>query len=201
MSERWARSIPARTSLHVPDGAAAFPYSVVEYPTFQKKWNPRWPTQATGVIAARQITRAFFPRTEVIIKDGYVADVRGSGVYAEAWREFLNFRRSTSSPIPITIVRATGCSTKPRYSTNPKFYKRPDKIKSATTLPNRTAAGGYALRSRHPRASRRPDSPEWSKEWVEFTKKNNMPDDHWFHIHNYFSPPINSACAARKTPG
>jgi hypothetical protein len=22
---------------------------------------------------------------------------------------------------------------------------------------------------------------------VEFTRKNNLPDDHWFHVHNYFA--------------
>ena len=41
---------------------------------------------------------------------------------------------------------------------------------------------GHGIRVHHG-----PDSPEWAKEWVEFTKKNNLPDDHWFHIHNYFT--------------
>jgi hypothetical protein len=32
-----------------------------------------------------------------------------------------------------------------------------------------------------------PDSPEWAKKWVDFTTKNNLPNDHWFHLHNYFT--------------
>ena len=32
-----------------------------------------------------------------------------------------------------------------------------------------------------------PDSMEMPKEWIEFTRKNNLPIDHAFHMHNYFA--------------
>jgi len=70
--------------------------------------------------------------------------------------------------------------------TNPKFYKRPDENRVGENTTERNRSGvmhyGHGIRVHHG-----PDSPEWAKEWVEFTKKNNLPDDHWFHIHNYFT--------------
>ncbi len=103
MSERWARGVYQQGHLYMfPNQATGrFPYSVVEYPAFQKKWNARSPTpKANGVIAGTANHAGHFPRAEIHIKDGFVVDVKGSGVYAEAWREFLKYPRINEVTYP-----------------------------------------------------------------------------------------------------
>ncbi len=68
MSERWARGVYQQGHLYMfPNQATGrFPYSVVEYPAFQKKWNARSPTpKPNGVIAGTANHAGHFPRTEV----------------------------------------------------------------------------------------------------------------------------------------
>jgi hypothetical protein len=103
MAERWARGVYQQGHLYMfPNQATGrFPYSVIEYPAFQKKWNPRSPTpKPNGVIAGTANHAGHFPRTEVQIKDGFVAEVKGTGVYAEAWREFLKYPRINEVTYP-----------------------------------------------------------------------------------------------------
>jgi len=66
MAERWARGVYQQGHLYMfPNQATGrFPYSVVEYPAFQKKWNARSPTpKANGVIAGTANHYGHFPRT------------------------------------------------------------------------------------------------------------------------------------------
>jgi len=68
-----------------------FPYSVIDYPAIQKKWNAPLQTKVTGVFAGTSNHTGSFPRIEVHVKDGYVTDVKGGGPYGELWREFLKY--------------------------------------------------------------------------------------------------------------
>ncbi|TAK08883.1 hypothetical protein EPO44_02005, partial [bacterium] len=68
-----------------------FPYSVVEYPAIQKKWNAPIFTKANGVFAGTSNHTGSFPRIEVRVKDGYITEVKGGGLYGELWREFLKY--------------------------------------------------------------------------------------------------------------
>jgi hypothetical protein len=189
MAERWARGVYQQGHLYMfPNQATGrFPYSIVEYPAFQKKWNARSPTpKANGVIAGTANHAGHFPRTEAVIKDGFVVDVKGNGVYAETWREFLNYPKINEVTYPYHDRPGYWLLYEAALGTNPKFYKRPDENMLGENSTERNRSGvmhfGNGIRVHHG-----PDSPEWAKEWVEFTKKNNLPDDHWFHIHNYFT--------------
>jgi hypothetical protein len=189
MAERWARGVYQQGHLYMfPNQATGrFPYSVVEYPAFQKKWNPRSPTpKANGVIAGTANHAGHFPRTEAVIKDSYVVDVKGVGVYAEVWREFLKYPKINELTYPYHDRPGYWLLYETALGTNPKFFKRPDENLIGDNVTERNRSGvlhfGHGIRVHHG-----PDDPEWSKEWVDFTKKNNMPNDHWFHIHNYFA--------------
>ena len=189
MAERWARGVYHQGHLYMfPNQATGrFPYAVVEYPAFQKKWNPRSPTpKANGVIAGTANHAGHFPRTEAVIKDGYVVDVKGSGTYAEVWREFLKYPKINELTYPYHDRPGYWLLYETALGTNPKFFKRPDENLIGDNVTERNRSGvlhfGHGIRVHHG-----PDNPEWSKEWVDFTTKNNMPNDHWFHIHNYFS--------------
>jgi len=189
MAERWARGVYQQGHLYMfPNQATGrFPYSVVEYPAFQKKWNPRSPTpRPNGVIAGTANHAGHFPRVEVHLKDGYIREVKGGGVYGDAWREFLNYPKINELTYPYHDRPGYWLLYEVALGTHPKFFKRPDENLRGENSTERNRSGvlhfGHGIRVHHG-----PDSPEWAKEWVEFTTKNNLPNDHWFHVHTYFS--------------
>jgi hypothetical protein len=189
MAERWARGAYQQGHLYMfPNQATGrFPYSVVEYPAFQKKWNPRSPTpRPEGVIAGTANHAGHHPKIEVHLKDGYISEVRGGGVYGEVWREFLRYPKINELTYPYHDRPGYWLLYEVALGTNPKFFKRPDENMRGENSTERNRSGvlhyGHGIRVHHG-----PDNPEWSKEWVDFTTKNNLPNDHWFHIHNYFS--------------
>jgi hypothetical protein len=189
MASRWARGVYQQGHLYMfPNQATGrFPYSVVEYPAFQKKWNPRSPTpRASGVIAGTANHAGHYPRVQVYLKDGYINDVKGGGVYGELWREFLKYPRINEVTYPYHDRPGYWQLYEVALGTNPKYYKRPDENMRGDNVTERNRSGvlhyGHGIRVHHS-----PDSPEWAKEWVDFTTKNNLPNDHWWHVHNYFS--------------
>src|SRR5258705_1256839 len=68
-----------------------FPYSVVDYPAIQKKWNAPLQTKVNGVFAGTSNQAGSYPRIEVHVKDGYVTNVKGGGIYGDLWREFYKY--------------------------------------------------------------------------------------------------------------
>jgi hypothetical protein len=189
MASRWARGVYQQGHLYMfPNQATGrFPYSVVEYPAFQKKWNPRSPTpRANGVIAGTANHAGHYPRVEVALRDGYINEVKGGGVYGELWREFLKYPKINEVTYPYHDRPGYWQLYEVALGTNPKYFKRPDENMRGDNVTERNRSGvlhyGHGIRVHHS-----PDSPEWAKEWVEFTTKNNLPNDHWFHVHNYFS--------------
>ncbi len=67
--------------------------------------------------------------------------------------------------------------------TNPKFFKRPDENMEGNNISERNNAGvihwGFGLNMLHG-----PKEALLPKEWTDFTKTANLPDDHGWHIHN-----------------
>lgn len=189
MAARWARGVYQQGHLYMfPNQATGrFPYSVVEYPAFQKKWNARSPTpKPNGVIAGTANHAGHFPKAEAHLKDGYIVDIKGGGLYGEAWREFLKYPKINEVTYPYHDRPGYWLLYEVALGTNPKFYKRPDENMRGVNTTERNRSGvlhfGHGIRVHHG-----PDNPEWAKEWVDFTTKNNLPNDHWFHIHTYFS--------------
>src|ERR671924_1258378 len=163
-----------------------FPYSSVEYPAFTKKYNPRYLVKVNGVFAGTSNHTGPYPRMEVHVKDGYVKEVKGGGTYGELWREFLKYPKINELTYPYHDRPGYWLLYETALGTNPKFFKRPDENRVAENTTERNRSGvmhyGHGIRVHHG-----PDNPEWAKEWVDFTMKNNLPNDHWFHIHNYFT--------------
>jgi hypothetical protein len=160
-----------------------FMYSKVDYPALQKKWLPPLLIKVNGVFAGTNNHTGSFPRIEVHVKDGVVKEVKGGGIYGEVWREFLNYPKINEAQYPHFPAPGYWWLHEAGLGTNPKFFKRPDENRDGNNTSERNNAGvihwGFGLRLYHG-----PDSPVESKEWVEFTKKNSLPDDHWWHIHN-----------------
>ncbi len=160
-----------------------FMYSKVDYPALQKKWLKPILIKINGVFAGTNNHAGSFPRVEVHVKDGVVREVKGGGIYGEVWREFLKYPKINELTYPYFPEPGYWWLHEAGLGTNPKFFKRPDENRVGNNQSERNNAGvihwGFGLRLYHG-----PEGPTESKEWIEFTRKNGLPDDHWWHIHN-----------------
>jgi len=160
-----------------------FPYSSVEYPAFTKEYNPRYLIKVNGVFAGTNNHTGSYPKIEVHVKDGYIREVKGGGLYGELWREFLKYPKINEVTYPFHDQPGYWWIYEAGTGTNPKFFKRPDENMSGTNSSERNNAGvihwGFGLRLDHG-----PDKAVESKEWMDFAAKNGLPNDHWWHIHN-----------------
>ncbi|HKA32331.1 MAG TPA: hypothetical protein VKH64_03905 [Candidatus Binatia bacterium] len=160
-----------------------FPYSAVDYPAFTKEYLYPSLVKVNGVFAGTGNHAGNYPRIEVHVKDGYVSEVKGGGLYGELWREFLKYPKINELKYPYFDQPGYWWIYEAGLGTNPKFFKRPDENMEGENTSERNNAGtihwGFGLRLDHG-----PQGPVESKEWVEFAKQNNLPNDHWWHIHN-----------------
>src|SRR5262245_56808781 len=110
-----------------------FPYSVVDYPAIQKKWNAPLQTKVNGIFAGTSNHTGSYPRIEVQVKDGYVTDVKGGGVYGELWREFYKYPKINEATYPYQEKPGTGGFTKRVSAPIRSFSNGPTKTWKATT--------------------------------------------------------------------
>ena len=160
-----------------------FPYSSVDYPALQKKWNPPLIVNVNGVFGGTNNHTGSFPRIEVHVKDGYVTEVKGGGIYGEVWREFLKYPKINEVTYPYQDRPGYWWFYEAGTGTNPKFFKRPDENLVGNNQSERNNAGvihwGFGGSVVHD-----PEKPEESKAWIDFPKQHGLPKDHWWHIHN-----------------
>jgi len=160
-----------------------FPYSSVDYPALQKKWNPPLIIKVNGVFVGTNNHAGAYPRIEVHVKDGYVTEVKGGGTYGELWREFLKYPAINELTYPYQDRPGYWWFYEAGLGTNPKFFKRPDENMAGENFGERNNAGvihwGFGGSVVHD-----PDKPEESKAWIDFPKQHALPKDHWWHVHN-----------------
>jgi hypothetical protein len=73
------------------------------------------------------------------------------------------------------------------FGSHPKSFRHPIPLaKTGNTSPERVRSGvihwGLGIRLWHD-----PDAPTESKQWREFSEKHNVPFDHGWHTHTYFT--------------
>ncbi|MBI4483610.1 MAG: hypothetical protein HY652_12065 [Acidobacteria bacterium] len=188
-ADRWNRGSYQRGHLYMfPNQATGrFPYSFVEYPAQESKWVSRSPMALpSGVIAGTHSGSGLIPRIEVHFKNGYITDVKGGGVYGEAWREFLKYPKLNELTFPFHQERGFWYLYECAWGSRPKDFRNPFYLERGSIGPERMRAGvihwGFGLRLWHD-----PDKPVESPSWIKFSKDNNTPDDHGWHIKTYFS--------------
>ena len=190
MAERWSQGAYQRGHLYMfPNQATGrFGYSFVEYPSFQGKWLAREPIALiNGTLAGTQGHGGFFPRWEVIFKDGFIADVKGGGPQGVALKEFLNYPGINDRTYPYHTKPGFWYLYEIAVGSHPKAFRSPQELlDTGDTLPERARSGvvhwGLGIRLWHD-----PDAPTESKVWADFTKKYNVPFDHGWHTHTYFT--------------
>ena len=191
-AEHWARGVYQRGHLYMfPNQATGrFGYSVVDYPAFQQQWLPREPLAIIhGTIAGTTNHTGFFPRWEVHFNDnGYVSDVKGGGVTGDALREFMQLPGINDLVYPFHNPEHKGYwyLYEIAFGTHPKAFRNPQGLEDGTVIPERLRSGvihwGLGITLHHD-----PDKQTQSQKLLDFTQKYNMPRDHGFHTHTYFT--------------
>ncbi len=189
MAQRWVKGAYQRGHLYMfpTQATGRFAFSFIDYPALDKEWIPREPMPLiNGVIAGTNGHTGFFPRIEVHYKDGYVTEAKGGGPYGEALREFLQYPKINEVTYPFHNHRGFWYLYEIAFGTNPKWFRNPAYMEMGSLGPERNRSGvihwGVGLRLWHD-----PDAPVESKSWLDFTAKHNLPMDHGFHIHTYFT--------------
>jgi hypothetical protein len=120
--------------LMYPDSATGqYSYTFEIYPAPNKDWIPREPiSMASGVIAGTNGSGGFWPRMEIRLKDGYITEVKGGGVYGDVIRQFLDYPRINDLTYPYYNHPGYWHLWEVALGTNPKF---------SVILPTSTAAG------------------------------------------------------------
>jgi hypothetical protein len=190
MAQRWAAGAYQRGHLYMfPNQATGrFGYSFVNYPAFQQKWLAREPiARVNGVIAGTQGHGGFFPRWEVTFTNGFISDVKGGGAQGEALKEFVKWDKLNNLTYPYHNQPGFWYLYEIAFGSHPKAFRHPiPLLKSGNTSADRVRSGvihwGLGIRLWHD-----PDAPTESKTWREFSEKNNVPFDHGWHTHTYFT--------------
>jgi hypothetical protein len=190
MAHRWAAGAYQRGHLYMfPNQATGrFGYSFTSYPAFQAQWLPREPlARINGVVAGTQGHGGFFPRWEVHFTNGFVTDVVGGGAQGAALKLFLNYPPIKELQYPYHNEKGYFYLYEIAFGTHPKGFRHPLVLESTgATTPERVRSGvihwGIGARMIHD-----PSGPTESKTWAEFTTKHDMPVDHGWHTHTYFT--------------
>lgn|SRR5487761_47403 len=185
----WAKGVYERGHLKMyPDMATGqFPASLLNYPERSKTWLPREPVGAiNGVLAGTNGHGGFFPRIEVQIKDGYITEASGGGVFGDLLREFLNYPQINEMMYPYYTQGHPGfwrlfeCA----LGTNPKYFRNPHELYNfgdgTDTEVQRSGALHFGLGVDILSAP-----PVVMQEWRKFGAEHSLPVGHGFHIHNY----------------
>ncbi len=190
-AQSWARGVYQRGHLYMfPNQATGrFGYSVIDYPSFQNEWLPREPLATIdGVIAGTVNHSGFYPRWEVTLKGGYVAGVKGGGVFGDALRTFLQFPNINDKVYPFHAPEHPGYFWlyEVAFGTHPKGFRNPLGLDNGTAIPERLRSGvihwGLGVTLHHD-----PNERTRSQKLIDFTAHYNLPRDHGWHTHTYFT--------------
>ena len=189
MAARWAAGVYQQGHLYMHPNQATgrFPYAVLEFPAFQQKYNPREPMPPTnGVVVGTANHAGFYSQTKIHVENSYITKVEGDGLYARLFQVFLHYPGINETKYPYHNKPGFWWFYETAFGTNPKYFRDPGDLMEARNTPERNRSGvihyGEGIRVHHG-----PEGPVQSKEWEDFFKEHNLPNDHWWHFHNYFS--------------
>ena len=190
-AQKFERGVYHRGHMFMnPDQAyGRFGYSVVDYPAFQKDWLSPEPMVLWNGTRPPPTGGGFYPRMEIHFVDGYAREVKGGGTYGELYRTFLEYPHMNDTTYPFYKHPGFFYVYEFALGTNPKGFRHPIEMLHGSgghLTPERNRSGVFHLAS-GVFVQHGPNSMEMPKEWIEFTRKYNLPIDHAFHMHNYFA--------------
>ena len=143
---------------------------------------------ANGMIAGTTNHTGYYPKWEVTLKDGYVRDVKGGGAFGEALKEFLQYPNSNDKVMPFHNQNHPGYwwLYEIAMGTHPKAFRNPRGSRAGECHAERNRSGvfhwGLGVTLHHD-----PGSPAKSQKLTDFTAQYNLPRDHGWHTHTYFT--------------
>ena len=185
-AKSWAAGIYNQGHLYMfpPQATGRTPYSMVEYPVMKGRYIPPVQAEVQGVIASTSSHAATYPRIEVQVKNGLIADVKGGGLYGEGLKLFQDYPGTKELTWPMQKKPGYWWLYEAGMGTNPKYFKHPGEVHDGNNLSERNVAGviHWAFGSE---VAMGPDVVgPWAKETEEFTAKHNVPKGHSMHQHN-----------------
>ncbi len=185
-AKSWAAGIYNQGHLYMFPAQASgrFPYSLVEFPAVIDNYQPLILPEVNGVVASTSSHAATYPRLEVKIRSGKVAEVNGGGLYGEGLKLFQSYPGTQDLQWPYAPKPGYWWLFEAGMGTNPKYFKHPGEVLEGNNLSERNAAGVIHWAFGAEAAQGPNDTREWSKETNEFAIKNNVPRGHSMHQHN-----------------
>ena len=164
-----------------------YPFSFIEYPAQGNQWLPTVQmTTANGVLASTNSHASNHPRMEIHIKNGYVQDIKGGGLYGDGFRLWLSYPKINELTWPDQKNPGFWWLFEAGTGTNPKYFKHPGEILEGGNMSERNA-GGVIHWSFGVEVQNGPEpgySTMISPKTLQFAKDNNLPVGHGMHHHN-----------------
>lgn len=185
-AKSWAAGIYNQGHLYMFPAQATgrFPYSLVEFPAVIDNYQPLILPEVNGVVASTSSHAATYPRLEVKIRGGKVAEIKGGGLYGEGLKLFQSYPGTQDLQWPYAPKPGYWWLFEAGMGTNPKYFKHPGEVIEGNNLSERNAAGVIHWAFGAEAAQGPNDTREWSKETNEFAIKHNVPRGHSMHQHN-----------------
>lgn len=119
-----------------------YPFSFIEYPAQGNQWLPAVQmTTANGIVASSNSHASNHPRMEIHIKNGYVQDIKGGGLYGDGFRLWLSYPKINELTWPFQKQPGFWWLFEAGTGTNPKYFKHPGEMLVGDNLSERNAGG------------------------------------------------------------
>jgi hypothetical protein len=172
----------------IPSQASGvYPFSVIQYPALGDKWLPTIQmTTANGYIASTNSHASNHPRMQIKIKNGYVQEVKGGGLYGDGFRLWLSYPKINELTWPHHKNPGFWWLFEAGTATNPKYFKHPGEIMVGNNMSERNA-GGVIHWSFGAEVTMGPESGKekaaTSPKTLAFGKEHGVPVGHAMHNH------------------
>lgn len=186
-AKRWSEGVYQQGHLYMfpAQGTGRFPYSRIEYPSFNTSYVQPVQPEVSGIIASTTSHAASHPRLEIEVTKGKISKINGGGLYGEGLRLLQNYPGTQDLTWPMLSKPGYWWLYEAGMGTNPKYFKHPAEVLEGVNLSERNVAGviHWAFGAE---VSMGPQSKpgEWSPETVAFSKEHALPKGHSMHNHN-----------------
>ncbi len=188
-AKSWAQGAYLQGHLFmIPSQASGvYPFSVIAYPALGDKWlPPTRMTTANGYIASTNSHASNHPRIQIKIKDGYVQEVKGGGLYGDGFRLWLTYPKINELTWPYQKNPGFWWLYEAGTATNPKYFKHPGETLVGNNISERNA-GGVIHWSFGAEVTMGPESGKekaaTSPKSLAFGKEHGVPVGHAMHNH------------------
>lgn len=186
-AKRWSEGVYQQGHLYMFPAQATgrFPYSRVEYPSFNTSYVKPVQPEVSGVIASTTSHAASHPRMEIEVTKGKISKISGGGLYGEGMRLLQKYPGTQELTWPMLSKPGYWWLYEAGTGTNPKYFKHPAEVLEGVNLSERNVAGviHWAFGAE---VSMGPESKpgQWDPRTIAFSEEHTLPKGHSMHNHN-----------------